>query len=126
MKTTAQMQAAYNARMLSSLIDPTLSARIASQVDNFNAHVDEFTPNRIAMRAILGEEDVPIIQIVAYEAFHGSLFHLTKVTSGPGLQTAFENLVTQWSSTARLGAGAAPILERIGVDVYHLDAFGTP
>ena len=126
MKTTAQMQAAYNARMLSSLIDPTLSARVASQVDNFNAHVDEFTPNRIAMRAILGEEDVPIIQIAAYEAFHGRLFHLSKVTSGPALETAFANLVTQWSSTARLGTGAATILERIGVDVYHLATLGTP
>jgi hypothetical protein len=112
--------------MLSSLIDPTLSARIASQVDNFNAHVDEFTPNRIAMRAILGEEDVPIIQIAAYEAFHGRLFHLSKVTSGPALETAFANLVTQWSSTARLGTGAATILERIGVDVYHLATLSTP
>jgi hypothetical protein len=126
MKTTAQMKAAYDARMLSSLIDPTLSARYASQVANFNAHVDEFHPNRVAMRAILSEEGVPIIQIAAYEAFHGSLFHLTKVVSGPALQTAFENLVTQWSGTARLGAGATAILTRIGVDVYHLDAFGTP
>jgi hypothetical protein len=126
MKTTAQMQTAYQARMLSSLIDPTLSARIASQVDNFNAHVNEFTPNRIAMRAILSEEGVSIIQIAAYEAYHGSLYHLSKVVSGPALQTAFENLVTQWSSTPRLGAGAKTILTRIGVDVYHLDTFGTP
>ena len=126
MKTSAQMQTAYQARMLSSLIDPTLSARVASQVANFNAHVNEFTPNRVAMRAILSEEDVPIIKIAAYEAFHGSLFHLSKVATGPALQTAFENLVTQWSSTPRLGAGAATILTRIGVDVYHLDAFGTP
>jgi len=126
MKTTAQMKNAYEARMLSSLIDPTLSARVTSQVDNFNTYVNEFHPNRVAMRAILGEEGVPIIQIAAYEAFHGRLFHLSKVTSGPGLQTAFENLVTQWSSTARLGAGAATILYRIGVDVYHLDAPTTP
>jgi hypothetical protein len=78
------------------------------------------------MRAILGEEDVPIIQIAAYEAFHGRLFHLSKVTSGPALETAFANLVTQWSSTARLGTGAATILERIGVDVYHLATLSTP
>jgi len=126
MKTTAQMKTAYEARMLSSLIDPTLSARIASQVDNFNAHVDVFTPNRIAMRAILSEEGISIIQIAAYEAFHGSLYHLSLVVSGPALQSAFENLVTQWASTPRLGAGAATILTRIGVDVYHLDTFGTP
>jgi hypothetical protein len=120
------MQAAYEARMLSSLIDPTLSARVTSQVANFNTYVNEFHPNRVAMRAILAEEGVPIIQIAAYEAFHGSLFHLSKVTSGPALQDAFENLVIQWSSTARLGATATPILRRIGVDVYHLSPFATP
>ena len=122
MKGPARLKSAYNARMLSSLIDPPLSARIASQVDNFNAHVNEYTPNRIALRAILSEEGVPIIQIVAFEAFHGKVYHLTKVLSGPALQTAFTNLVYLWATTPLLGGASSGILTRIGVDIYHIGA----
>lgn len=126
MRTTAQRKASYLARMLSTLIDPTLSAVNAKMIDNFNAYIDDFVPNQVATRAILSEEGVSVIEIAAYEAYHGTLYHLSKVVTGPALQTAFEDLVTQWSATARLGAGAATILTRIGVDVYHLDAPATP
>jgi hypothetical protein len=126
MRTAAQRIAKYNARMVSSLVDPVLSAVNSQASANFLAYLANFYPNQLALRAILNDEDVPIIQYAPYEAFHGELFHLSQSFAGPALQTAFCNLVAKWMDTAHLGAGAEAILTRIGVDVYHLDACGTP
>jgi hypothetical protein len=42
MKTDAQRIAHYNARMLSSLVDPTLSAVNTMAVENFSAYATDF------------------------------------------------------------------------------------
>lgn len=125
MKTTAQRIAHYNARMLSSLVDPTLSAVSTLAQANFAAYVNDFVPNQVALRAILNDEGVPVIDVGAYEAFHGELYHLSQSYSGPALQAAFCILVAKWADTAHLGAAAQAILERIGADIYTLDACGT-
>ena len=125
MKTTAQRIAHYNARMLSSLVDPTLSAVSTLAQANFAAYVNDFVPNQVALRAILNDEGVPVIDVGAYEAFHGELYHLSQSYSGPALQAAFCILVAKWADTAHLGASAQAILERIGADIYTLDACGT-
>lgn len=122
MKTTAQRLAHYQARMVSSLIDPVLSAVNAAAITNFAAYLNIFVPNQFALRAILNDEDIPIIQIAAYEAFHGELYGLSRRFAGPTLQTAFCTLVAKWSDTAHLGATAETILERIGADIYTLSA----
>jgi len=124
-KTTAQRIAHYNARMLSSLVDPTLSAVSTLAQANFAAYVNDFVPNQVALRAILNDEGVPVIDVGAYEAFHGELYHLSQSYSGPALQAAFCILVAKWADTAHLGASAQAILERIGADIYTLDACGT-
>jgi hypothetical protein len=126
MRTSAQRIARYQARMLSSLIDPTLSAVNATQQANFAAYVNDFVPRQVALRAILNDEGVSVIQVAGYEAFHGELYGLSLRFAGPTLQTAFCNLVTKWSDTAHLGAGAETVLLRIGADIYALDACGTP
>lgn len=125
MRTTAQRKAAYEARMLSSLIDPVLSARNASQVASFNAYVDLFVPKQEALRAILNDEGVSVIDVAGYEAFHGELFHASQSFAGPALQAEFCILVAKWAGDAHLGAAAQTILERIGSTIYSLDACGT-
>lgn len=125
MRTTAQRKAAYEARMLSSLVDPVLSARNASQVASFNTYVNDFVPKQEALRAILDDEGVNVIDVAGYEAFHGELYHASQSFAGPTLQTEFCILVAKWADTAHLGAAAQTILERIGEDIYSLTACGT-
>lgn len=125
MRTTAQRIAAYNARMQSSLIDPTLSAKAALQQANFDVYVNDFVPKQIALRAVLNDEGVGVYEVAAYEAFHGELYQLSKQFAGATAQTEFCVLVAKWADSAHLGAGAQSVLERIGADLYSLDACGT-
>ena len=77
MRTTLQRSAKYKARMLSSLIDPVLSAVQALAAANFDTYVNEFVPNQLALRVILNAEGVDIIDVLAYEAFHGEVYALS-------------------------------------------------
>lgn len=125
MRTTQQRIDAFAARMLTSIIDPVLSAVAALATANYSAYVNEFVPKQEALRVILNDEGVPLIDIGPYEAFHGELFHLSKSFAGPTLQAAYCILVAKWADTAHLGPAAQTILERIGLDIYTLEACGT-
>jgi hypothetical protein len=125
MRTTAQRIARYNARMLSSLVDPVLSAVSSAQQANFAAYVTDFVPKQEALRAILNDEAIPVIKVAAYEAFHGELYGLSRRFAGPALQAAFCILVAKWADAAHLGPTAQTVLERIGADIYSMSACGT-
>lgn len=126
MKTEAHRVAAYNARMQSSLVDPTLSAKNQLQKDSFATYVADFYPNQVAMRAILSAAGINRVSIGAYEAYHGELYHATKVVEGDALVAAATDLITKWSDTHHLGATAAATLTLIATDVYHIVFPGTP
>jgi hypothetical protein len=120
MRTAQQRIAKYNARMLSSLIDPTLSAMQAIQAANFTAYELDFYPKQVAFRAVLATYSMPTPQIAAYEAFHGELYHLARVTDGIMLTAAVTVLVAKWVDAAFLGAGSAAVLKDIANTVYGL------
>jgi hypothetical protein len=122
MRTSAQRIAAFNSRGQSSLIDPTLTAKSATQQANFETYVNAFVPKQEGLRAILNDEGVSVIQVGAYEAFHGELWHAAQSFAGPALQAEFCILVAKWSDASHLGPTAETILERIGADLYSLDA----
>jgi len=125
MKGTAVRIAHFNARMLSSLVDPVLSAMSALAQANFAAYVNLFVPKQEALRVILNEEGVQVIDYAAYEAFHGELYALSTRFAGPALQAAYCILVAKWADASHLDAGAQTVLERIGLDIYTLDPCGT-
>jgi hypothetical protein len=125
MRTSAQRIAKYNARMLSSLIDPTLTAVQTLQQANFGAYANDFVTKQEALRAIMSDEGVSVFTMAAYEAFHGELYSASRKYTGPALQAEFCILVAKWADTSHLGAAAQTILERIGADIYSLDACGT-
>ncbi len=126
MKTAARRIASYNARMLSTLVDPTLAAVNAKQVANFEAYVMDFYPNQVQMRTLLSAAGIHPVKYLAYEAYGGELFHLTKVCSGAALVAATEILTDKWSDTAHLGAGASVLLTQIAKVVYHVVISGSP
>jgi len=124
-KTTAQRIAKYNARMVSSLVDPVLTAVQTLQQTNFAAYATDFVPKQQALRVILSDEGISVIDMAGYEAFHGEVYSASKKYTGPALQSEFCILVAKWADTSHLGAAAQTILERIGADIYSLDACGT-
>lgn len=118
MKTAAQRIAHYEARMVSSLIDPVLAAVNATAVENFTTHAIDFVPKQEKLRIILDAAGVATTLIPAYEAFHGKLFHLFKTVTGASLTAAATYLVAQYKAPAMLGAGAEATLKKIALDIY--------
>lgn len=104
--------------MLSSLIDPVLSAVNQLAADNFTAYVLAFYPNQLTLRGILAALAIPTTDYGAYEAFHGEVYHVSKVASGTGAITMCTILVAKYQ--VFLGPGAASTLKKICNDIYGI------
>jgi hypothetical protein len=120
MRTSAQRIAKYNARMQSSLIDPTLSAVQALQQANYSDYVNDFYPKQLAMRAVLETYSMPVPMIAGFEAFHGEIYHLYKTVSGILLTAAMQIIVTKWADAMHLGPGNKAVLIDICLTVYGI------
>jgi hypothetical protein len=118
MKTDAQRIARYNARMQSSLIDPTLSQINTLAKANFAAYENDFYPKQLQLRALLDGYGIPTVDYVTYEAYNGELYHLSKVASGDSaiaMGSIIELKYQTW-----LGIGAAANLKEIAVSIYGI------
>lgn len=120
MRTAAQRIAKYNARMQSSLIDPTLSAVSAAQQAAFQTYIEDFYPKQVQMRAVLETYSMPMPMIGAFEAFHGEIYHLYKTVSGTLLTAAMQVIVTKWADAIHLGPGNKAVLIDICLTVYGI------
>lgn len=120
MRTAAQRIAKYNARMQSSLVDPTLSAVNVSQQANYQAYIEDFYAKQVAMRAVLDSYSIPMPMIAGFEAFHGEIYHLFKSVSGILLTAAMQVIVTKWADAMHLGVGNKPVLIDICLTVYGI------
>jgi hypothetical protein len=112
--------------MLSTEIDPVLAVVNAAAALNFETYVNDFVPNQIALRTLLSDAGILPIFFGAYEAYHGELYHATKVSTGLSLVAAAQILIDKWSDTQHLGAGASVLLTFIATDIYHIVFLGTP
>ena len=126
MRTAAQRIAKYRARMVSSCIDPTLSAINAAQLANYTQYLLDFYPNQVQLRNLLDAAGLQPIEYGAYEAYHGELYGLTKRFSGASLVAAKETLVAKWSDTQHIGSAAATLLNQIADVVYHITSESSP
>jgi len=118
MRTASQRIAKYNARMLSSLIDPTLSAVQTLQQANFAAYENVFYPLQVQLRALLNAFNLTPWAILSYEAFNGEMFALSRAYDGTLLAARATILCDKWSDTAHLGAGHRPNLVAICLALY--------
>lgn len=116
MKTDAQRIAHYNSRMLSSLIDPTLSAVQATAVANFAAYATDFYPKQQALRALLNGWGISTPTYFHYEAFNAEMYHLSKVASGPSAVLMATALVAKYVSMFLVAAN----LKAIALDIYSI------
>jgi hypothetical protein len=116
MKTDSQRIAAYNAKMLSTLIDPTLSAVNTMAVANFGAYATAFYPKQQQLRVILNEAGIATPQYFAYEAFNGEMFHLSRVASGASAVLMATALVAKYVSMFYTAA----VLKEIALAIYSI------
>lgn len=116
MKSDAQRIAHYNARMLSSLIDPTLSAMQTAAVANYSAYATDFYPYQQDLRAILNTLSIPTTTFFLYEAYNNELYHVSKVASGAPAVVMGTALVAKYTTMG----GAAATLKSIAVTLYNI------
>lgn len=116
MRTDAQRIAAYNARMLSTLVDPALAAVNTMAVANFGAYATDFYAKQGVLRGILNGLGIPTAQYFAYEAFNGELYHVSKVATGASAVATATALVTKYTAMFLVAAN----LKKIANDVYTI------
>jgi hypothetical protein len=120
MKPASTRIAHYNNRMLSTSLDPTISAVATSVAANYKTFADDYVIKQGGLHAILDPAGVPLVAFAAYNAFNGRMYHFSKITAGPALIAIASGLVSQYSSAARLGTGAATTLKKICLDLYQI------
>lgn len=118
MRTASQRIAKYEARMLSTLVDPVLSAVNMQQITNFTSYIQDFYPNQLQLRVILNASGNHPDKFAAFEAFHGELYHLSKVAQGPALLAAAAVLGGKWATI--LGPAQVATLKQIALDIYAI------
>jgi hypothetical protein len=120
MRTSAQRIAKFNARMQSSLVDPTLSAMQAQQQANFAAYENDFYPKQVQLRALLNAFNLSPFAVFGYEAFHGELYKLSKQFDGHLLAARATILCDKWGDAAHLTIGHRPNLVAICLALYGI------
>jgi hypothetical protein len=121
MRTAAQRIAKYNARMVSSQLDPVRAALAATQQANYLGYAQEFVPKQEALRILLNGFDIDPAQFVWYEAYNGELYHAWKTTAGASLIQAADAIAGRWAHASRLGTGALAHLTSIAKTVWSID-----
>ncbi len=116
MKTDAQRIAAYNARMLSSLVDPTLSAVQTMAAANFAAYSTDFYALQVQLRALLDGFGISTAAYFGYEAFNGEMYHLSKASSGASAVLVATALVAKYTSYFLSAAN----LKTIALQLYNI------
>jgi len=116
MRTDAQRIAAYNARMLSSLLDPTLSAVQTMAVANYAAYSTDFYALQVQLRALLDGFGIAPAAYFGYEAFNGEMYHLSKVSSGASAIVGGTALVAKYVSYFLSAAN----LKAIALQLYNI------
>jgi hypothetical protein len=118
MRDSSHRIARYNARMLSTQLDPVGVAVNDKAMTNYATYVDEFYPLQVKLRNILDSAGLSNLLFASFEAFNGECYHLYKVCSGPALVANLTTLVLKWKDAAYLGAGNASVLKAICLQLY--------
>jgi len=118
MRTDAQRIAKYNARELSSLVDPTLSAMFTQQKANYAAYTSAFYTKQLALRIIINAQALPPWAVLGIEAFNGEMYKYSKQYAGLMLETRALMLCNKWGDASHLGAPLRPLLIDICLALY--------
>jgi hypothetical protein len=96
MRTAAQRIDAYNNRMTSSQIDPTLSAKNTAQKANFAAYASDFVPKITSVHAALAAAGVLPAEYFNYDGFAMEVYHIAQRFTGATAVAACQDLIIKW------------------------------
>ena len=119
MRTDAQRIAKYNARMLSSLIDPTLSVMFTQQKANYAAHTSAFYIKQQALRVILNSMAIAPWAVFGIEAWNAEMYKYSKQYAGALFDARALMLCNKWGDASHLGAPLRPVLVDISLALYN-------
>lgn len=98
MRSAAQRIDAYNARMVSSQIDPVLTAVETQQQANFAGYIAEFYPFQVALRAFFDATPGAGVNAFGYEAFNNEVYSAYRRFSGAAFNTMVTTLADKYES----------------------------
>lgn len=116
MRSAAQRIAAYEARMTSSQIDPTLTAVAPLASANFAGYMAEFFPFQSALRNWLDGQAINGPAAFVFEAFNNEVYSAWRRFQGTALDTMVTVLVDKYED---LGALRADLIS-LCLDVWSL------
>jgi len=115
MRTDKQRIAKYNAKTDPVIVRRKIAAMLPIMKANYAAYVDEIVPVEEAVRAVLDQEKVQVIQVL-YFAFARQLWKYKKRYSGATLVLMAQSRKDQW-----LGRGLDDrVLRRLALDVFGI------
>jgi len=117
MKTAAQRIAHYEARMVSSLVDPVLTAVNAAAVANFTAYAMEFVPFQSQLQAQLDTDGILGPIRLLYEAYFGELYGLSKRMKGPALNAMGQVMHDKYEALGCVTGTLVPCAAILGITV---------
>lgn len=117
MRTAAQRIAHYNARMVSSLIDPVLTAVNAVASANFTAYAIDFVPKQTAAFAVLDADGVKGPIRFMYAAYFGELYGLTKRFAGGALDAMAQIYHDKYEALGCVTAELIAVAATLGITV---------
>jgi hypothetical protein len=117
MKTAAQRIAHYEARMVSSLIDPVLTAVNAAAVANYTAFAIAFVPFQSQLQAQLDGDGILGPIRFMYEAFFGELYGLKLRMAGPALNAMGQVMHDKYEALGCATATLVPAAAILGITV---------
>jgi hypothetical protein len=104
MRSAAQRIDAYNARMVSSLLDPVLTAVESQQQANFASYIADYYPFQVALRAWIDTQGISGTAVFFYEAFNNELYSTHRRFSGLAEVQMFTVLVDKYEDLGALRA----------------------
>lgn len=102
MRTAAQRIAAYDARMVSSQIDPVLTAISSQAQAHFSGYATEWVPKQEAVHQYLDGEGLLPAEYFNYSAFAMEIFHISKHFSGAAAVAAATDMDIKYVQMACL------------------------
>jgi hypothetical protein len=96
MRTAAQRINAYNDRMVSSQIDPTIAAKNVQQKGNFADYANDWYPKQVLVHQYLDSTGVTPASYFNYDGFAGEVYHVSNHFSGASAVLAVADLIIKW------------------------------
>lgn len=116
MKTDVQRIASYEARMQSSLVDPTVTAMVAQASANYAAYVQDFYPYQLQLRTILVEQGIKTYLFAAFEAMVGQMYRYYKVSGGNPQVADMTAILENWTDRGL----DAPTAKLIALNLFNV------